>query len=297
MSVHRFILSVLAPIAFFLPTIVLADTTVLYPTFDGYLYKQNSNNWATTRDATNAEGVSSTDTAEAVVDAGKTGGGNFAIIRSAFCFDDTGDDIPSDAIIDSITFSVYATSVLNGDNDGQDYLVIVQSTQSTFDNLTTADYDQIGATSFSNTIDITGKTALQYYEFVLNSAGLSHLNSTTSPLLAIQEGHDFENSAPVADNMFEVYSAYLEITFDSPPDEETPVATSTTNIDWQDDLSKIVAWEFTYDGTNTDATTSVKMIVYDLPILIWLLIGLPILVIMSSLIIEYKIRLRQWTTH
>jgi len=103
------------------------------------------------------------------------------------------------ASISSAKFCAKVTLVRDQDNDGYDYLVLVESKQSSFTNLIAGDFDQCGdainnPSELSNRIDFGTMSAGSWTCWDLNAAGLANISKTGITPLAIREGHDVENS-------------------------------------------------------------------------------------------------------
>mgnify|MGYP001570676229 FL=1 len=175
---------------------------------DGEVEKSDDSDWATTHDAITGE----TATPVATTGDTKTGknliSGNYNISRLFLPFNTSA--IPSNASVVSASISVYVTSTTDLDNDGDDYINVVQTSQPNSTTFTTADYDLAGAVSNPTTgataIDLTaGFTASAYNTFTLNSTGISWIKTggqnsacgTTTGVtcLGLREGHDIINSA------------------------------------------------------------------------------------------------------
>lgn len=202
--------------ALFIPRVEAAGTTVFSGAGDGTVEGRAMNNdWNT------------------VV---TTGGGNFAgtgslAVYAHHCPDDDGveycnDDfnvidrgfvpfdtssIPVSAPISSASLNIYVTSKTNNDNDGLDYVTVVQTNQPSSAALTTADYDNAGGVNATEGVsvgdrkDITSITTGAYLSFTLNSTGIgwikksgevSNCGSTAGfTCLGLREGHDITNTA------------------------------------------------------------------------------------------------------
>jgi hypothetical protein len=253
----------------------------------GYVFYSNSN-FYTARESTSGNAVVKGSQNCAVIFSAAT----YYIRRCFYPFDYTG--IPTGEIV-SAKLGIYISYLDNQDDDGNDTFTVLESTQASLTDLTTADYNDASTTiPFSDSKDFGTLSLNNWNEFELNAAALIYLNTQETAKLAIREGHDWNNEKIVSRNETNVESAYLELTFAA--EEEPPVATTTTDIAWQDDLTKIIAWEFTYDGTNTNATTSIKQTVYDIPFIKWLLLAVPLIWVSNLLIKEYILKLRSWIT-
>lgn len=177
---------------------------------DGAIQQTNAS-WDTCHDAADGAGV---EDSFFFVNSSKFGS-SYRIQRGFIPFNTS--EIPNEAIIQSATLFIAVFDKENSDNDGDDFIVTVQTSQADPLNLSTADFDQCGAinnpTEGSNRIDIgnivTGGT---YNEFVLNSTGLSWINKNGWTLLGLREGHDVIDSpyggADSTNNYIRVYDAF-----------------------------------------------------------------------------------------
>lgn len=169
---------------------------------DGAVVKDDSSDWATTRGASTGTVA---DTSGTNISARCIENGNYTIGRLFLPFDTS--SLPDDAIIESVTLMVYAFFAV-GDNDGDDYVAVVQSTQASSTTLAVDDFDAIGSTEGSNQIDLSDGSD-GYQTFTLNSTGRGWINTTGYTNLGIREGHDLNNSAIAASstNDFQILSA------------------------------------------------------------------------------------------
>jgi RHS repeat-associated protein len=209
-------------------------TATFYPaTGDGSIYKTNSS-WITAHDATSGTSASYTGTAS-YVRSGKSGSTTFRIDRAFLPFNTSA--LPDNAIITDAKLKVYVVSKLNNDNDGDDWVTVVQGTQASVSSLVVADYDNAGnATNpvegidTSERKDITNVPTSQYLTFNLNNTGKNWISPTGSTKLALREGHDATNSAFVGSygqyNQLYIrngeysgasYDPILEVTYTIPP--------------------------------------------------------------------------------
>lgn len=154
-----------------------------------------STNWATVHDATNGSAFDSTGTiANAMVDKDVA---NFEITRTFFPTDTS--SLGAGATITAATFKGYVIGVYNADDDGDDWINVVQTSQASNTVLATEDYDQCGAvsnpTEGATRIDYTGLATSAYTTWTLNATGLTWINPTGYTLIGLREGHDAINSA------------------------------------------------------------------------------------------------------
>ena len=117
----------------------------------------------------------------------------YFIYRSLLPFDTS--PIPDDAAITSATLRTYVSGRVNYDNDGDDFITLVQSTQVSSTALATTDYARTGATDnptegidATERKDITSVSAAAWLTFNLNTTGLGFVSQTGSTLLALREG-------------------------------------------------------------------------------------------------------------
>lgn len=130
---------------------------------------------------------------------------SFNIYRAFFPFDTS--SMPGGSTVSAATLNIYITSKTNGDNDGTDYAVVVSSSQGTHTTLTTTDFDQVGATAYSDTPDFSTLTINTYNTLTLNASGRAAIKgsgqtstcSATAGItcLSVREGHDYANH-PIA---------------------------------------------------------------------------------------------------
>jgi len=183
---------------------------------DGYLSNVNST-WAGARDATSATITSSTDnTAQTGVGFTSSKSSTYSVIRAFLPF--VTSSIPASAVITGASLNVYVTSKQDDDNDGIDYMTVVQTSQATHTTLVAADFDNIGTTegiSSGQRKDITSVSTSAYLSFTLNSTGIGWIaqNGTSSncsatagiTCLGIREGHDNTNASTVGAGTWVVF--------------------------------------------------------------------------------------------
>jgi|CXWK01.1.fsa_nt_gi RHS repeat-associated protein len=144
----------------------------------------------------------------------------FGIHRGFFVFD-TG-VIPSNATITGATLHVYASSTgfTNTDNDGADFVSVVQTSQSSNSTLALEDFDQVGTIEGSSRIDFGSLSLNNHNSFALNTTGLGWIKKagqtsacgagTGMTCLGTREGHDLLNSVITQNTGNLVYGAYSE---------------------------------------------------------------------------------------
>lgn len=231
----------------FLPRVAHAETVttnVFSGSGDGYVYAGGLGaTWDTAHDATDgslAWSIGATMDVSATVTSGKFG--SITIGRVFIPFDTS--VISSQATISSATLNIYTASIINTDNDGSDYLTVVQTSQAAHTTLVAADYDQCGSINSptegidaGQRKDITSISTSAYTSFTLNSTGRGWIkkNGETSncssargiSCFGIREGHD-TTDVPITDdtnNSVSIYAAeqtgtandpYLSVTYTVP---------------------------------------------------------------------------------
>lgn len=142
--------------------------------------------------------------------------GSFDIIRAFIPFDTS--SIPAEASITAAALNVYVVLTGDGDNDGNDFITVVQTSQANYTTLALADFDQAGAINnptegvdSGDRRDITSISASAYLSFTLNATGIGWIAGTGETsgatgcqtetgitCLGLREGHDALDSSIVA---------------------------------------------------------------------------------------------------
>ena len=184
----------------FIKTILAAD--YYSSSGDGKIQYTGSSNWATTRDAATGSAV--------VVNATEDYCGSsewyapspqYGIKRGFFPFDTSA--IPAGSTITAAALKFWTVTVSDQDNDGYDYIVVVQTSQASETSLTTADYDAFSFTEGSNQVELTTLATGQYNTWTLNNLTWVKASGETSncgvtagfTCLGLIEGHDAANQA------------------------------------------------------------------------------------------------------
>lgn len=180
----------------FVPARAMAATGTFYPdpntetsSVDGYLRKDDSTSWSTTRSA--SAGTSGSDSATSITVAGEHGGSSKKIISRGFLLFDTS-AIPNTASILSADLGLYMTSSYTA--GGELRMYVVGSTPASNTALGNGDYDQVGGTSFGVS---DGAYTLNTYETIpLNASGQAAVSVTGVTKLGVRSYHDFANVNP-----------------------------------------------------------------------------------------------------
>ena len=173
-------------------------TVTFYPAAgDGYVYNDNTN-WDTGHDATSGV-VSSYTGTTFYTGNGKASATSYRIRRAFLPFDTS--SLPDDAVISDAKLKTYINSKLNNDNDGDDWVTVVQTSQPSNTALANSDFDLAG--SINNPTegvdtgerkDITSVSTSAYLTFNLNATGKGWVNKTGFTKLGLREGHDVIDS-------------------------------------------------------------------------------------------------------
>lgn len=179
------------------PPLTPVTTNFYSASGDGSTHKTNSK-WNTARIATSGNSANYIATTFNT----RTGknSSNYVIERSFLPFDTT--SLPDNAEVTSAKLKVFVQNKFNDDNDGDDWITVVQGFQPSTTSLTTADYDLAGTINnpvegidSSERKDITNIVTREYLTFNLNTTGKGWVSLTGATKFALREGHDVLNSA------------------------------------------------------------------------------------------------------
>ncbi|HBV33047.1 TPA: hypothetical protein DEB72_00750, partial [Patescibacteria group bacterium] len=189
---------------------------------DGSVYYYKSDSWDTTHNAITGSSANYTNAtwlvnSAKIISTGKkvslspgevrlaarSGGGGsssikYKIERGFIPFDTSA--LPNDAFITEVKLKLFVDAKLNNDNDGADWVTVVQGFEPNTASLSTADYDLAGSVNspvegvdVTQRKDITGVATGQYLTFNLNTTGRSWVLTNGYTKLAVREGHDVLN--------------------------------------------------------------------------------------------------------
>jgi hypothetical protein len=128
--------------------------------------------------------------------------GQYYIRRTFFLFNTA--SIPDTDTITSATLSICQSDASHNANSGHT-TAVVSSNPASNTAISTADYDQLGTTSFgSASYSGTNDT---YKDFSLNSSGLSNISKTGVSKFGQRGTEDINNSAPTGLNQTNIYYA------------------------------------------------------------------------------------------
>jgi hypothetical protein len=136
-------------------------------------------------------------------------------IERGFVVIDTSALSASARIISAKFYFKTGAQVYDYDNDGDDYIALVNTSQANPNLLVLDDYSKCGLVDNppigSDTIDLSTMATTTSYCLTLNTAGINWISKTGKTLLGIREGHDILNHtfAPAANwNGFSAYTSY-----------------------------------------------------------------------------------------
>lgn len=191
----------------------LADSLTAYPSIDGKI-RATLSTWDAAHDATtgSADSTGSEDNFAQVLNSS----GNRAIDRGVLFFDTS--SIGSSDTISAASLNLWVTGVRADDNDGNDFIGVVQGTGDIVSSaaLNDTDYDELGdaidnpteGTDTGDRKDISsGITTGQYTAWTFNATGMGWIarSGETLPVgaptagvtyLGVREGHDILDDAP-----------------------------------------------------------------------------------------------------
>ena len=169
---------------------------------DGRVLRSGDSDWATTHDT--ADGTSAQDTGTTgyigVLTSNFVGRGFFPFDTSAL----TG-------TVAKASLFVYCLDKGDNDDDGNNWINVVEGLQASTSGLAVGDYDACGdsvndPTEGATRIDLADHVADGYQEYVLDATGISWINLGGWTKLGLREGHDCVNEEPVG-------NSYININF------------------------------------------------------------------------------------
>jgi hypothetical protein len=190
------------------------STLTVYPdpgdpgttTIDGVTATSGRATWADAHDAADSDIIGTTNLSTVCVRS--TLAGTYAIGRSFFLFDTSA--LGSGATVTAATLSLASEAASNTSADSTT-VEIVSATPASNTSLSTADYDQIGSTSFASmTFGASGTWSGvdgAYNDFTLNASGLANISVTGISKFAARAGIDLSNTAATGINENRCYYA------------------------------------------------------------------------------------------
>lgn len=171
---------------------------------DGHIRALTMDTWDTAHDDTGVSATASPTTATMQTGSLNSGGaGGWGIQRSFVPIDTSG--IDDGATITNAILYLYSTAKSNTDNDTDDWINVVQTTQAdtTGATLVADDFDQCGSvnnpTEGATRIDIGNITTSAYNAWTLDAIGIGWISKTGISFLGTREGHDAIDSPITTD--------------------------------------------------------------------------------------------------
>lgn len=181
---------------------------------------------------------------------------DYYIARAFLTFDTS--SIPDGATVTSAKLKVRPYSTWDSDNDGKDFITVIQSNQQSATLLSVEDYNDCGSLNSptegidaSERKDITSISTSTYLTFTFNATGTAWISKTGYTKLCMREGHDVLDEQPDSDNYVRFYAQengtstapYLEIVYNTTPTEPTDMLTegSVNPIDITDPTPELSA--------------------------------------------------------
>ncbi len=207
---------------------------------DGYIGQASYvSTWDTAHNALSATAYPTATTIYARSRHNTTGGG-YAIQRLFFPINTAA--LPQSAIISAATFSLYVGSKADNDNDGDDWLNLVQTTQPSNTTLGNGDFDLCGSvdnpTEGATRIDLGDITTGAYNVWTLDATGRGWIVLDGYTKLGMREGHDCIDSS-IGTNLNNYIGCssseaanqpYLEVTYTFTPVAPTVTTQAVTNV-------------------------------------------------------------------
>ena len=198
---------------------------------DGVVMRVDEYMWEACRN--NSYGDASHDATPTITTLASNDGefGSYILHRGFLPFDTSA--LLEDDVVSSTKLYFYVESTVNEDNDGYDYLTVVQGSQASPLLLTQYDYGEVGdieGIDSGDRLDITSLgTGWNYFD--LNSTGISWIDATGYTKFALREGHDLADVPPdTGRNEVEIRSSdysgtssdpYLQIIYTATQDSPT----------------------------------------------------------------------------
>ena len=180
---------------------VFAGTNTTYSGVGDGNINNNNASWPIAHDAQVSNGFVTNNSL--IISSVQYSSGRYHINRAFLPF--YTDSLDDNVIVTSASLNFYVFSKINFDNDGDDFITVVQTSQASNTTLVLEDYDQCGAISnpiegvdIGSRKDISSDIVVNSLNtFNLNATGVSWIAKTGYTKLGIREGHDVKNSAVV----------------------------------------------------------------------------------------------------
>ena len=174
------------------------------------LVEDTGENWNTVHDRATGTGAGAAGPKSNIIvkdDTSGTGGVN--IFRCFVPFDTSG--LPDAATITATTLGIYVDFASAGDDDAEAYIAVVETFQAATNALVVGDYEDCGSENGvggeaknpnieegSDQITISGISAPEWVTFTFNATGRSWVSKTGDTKIGLREGHDLDETKPIA---------------------------------------------------------------------------------------------------
>ena len=192
-------------------TSFMPDPNTEVTSVDGVAVASSTNSWNVAHDAIIGNAYDSSAVSYVT---SQYNGSAFQIYRSFFLFDTS--SLESNVVIESAKLKLHFTGFwVNQDDDGYDYIAVVNSSPANNTSLVNSDFDQCGDIDNpqlgSEKLDFGDMTGNTYNELDLNTAGISWIEKDGITKFGVREGHDIEDhpieSSSPTNNEVGVYHA------------------------------------------------------------------------------------------
>lgn len=279
---------------------------------DGQVYRGGQSTWSDAQDTIDGLTADYTNTTFQVSSDWVTGATPWNIRRAFLSFDTSA----LSGTVASSTISLYVTSKVNEEDDGDDWINIVEGQQANDTSLVTGDYDECGdavdnPTEGATRIDIGDLSTSAYNTWTLNSTGEGWIDVSGYSKFGIREGHDTLDSAVTAsgnptyrrsrvnfsssEETGTGQDPYLTVEMET---AETGTSTASTTLESApellpllDDITIFTSYVETYT-TSTTSPSSYQIGYYRIPFIGFLIFAFIFLYIGGRLLLEMIIRWR-----
>jgi hypothetical protein len=154
------------------------------------VYYQDGSTWNESWDA--ATGTSADYTSASNWYGNWIGGDNKFDIGRGYTVYDTS-VLGSGAVVSAGVVSIWITGIENTDNDGKNYIGLIQTSQASPSSLVTADYGDVDIILGAPSLSLNSVSTGAYNTFTLNATGIGWINVTGTTYIGFRDGHDIED--------------------------------------------------------------------------------------------------------
>jgi len=243
---------------------VFTDTTTSYyaGAGDGWIRERGNSTWTASHDVSSGDYQSYTGT-NGWGGVGYDSNSNvlFLVQRGYFPVDTS--SLSVGVTISGATFNIYTSILSNEDNDGDDWVNIVQTTTASNTALATSDFSKCGTTNDptegATRISLANFNNTAYTGWTLNSTGLGWISKTGYTKLGMREGHDALNNSIL--KVSTTYNTFLFQTSEQTDTSQDPYLSVTYSTGYSGDWTSS---EMSIDNTKVSGSADLT----DFPVLI-----------------------------